>query len=371
VLGATAAAASASVASAASAVAAAIAGVAEADPFAVGGGSSPGASGRGGISTRGRARGRGRGGQGSARGAATSVSSSSPGGGFTGGENVFLSVVHLMRQQQTRSAAEADRRAQFLMEMTTSGSGSTRLTGSPGRGGGAGAAAAGGVPGTASATAKHLMWPPGRRDQFLAQHVFECAYVSQLSARELALVSPEQGIGSGPQALNPDLESRLISAAEGKFLFGASITCCAVSAAEFAERLCSTRVNVNNSILLVMLDQWMETFVREQRRISAAAAAGSAAVGGTGLREEDVDEEQSNSAQLERSGGCGTDRGAGRGSGGASRRGAGRGAGGGAVAGYPSMGRGANHAAARRVVVSDSDEEDDDGEEDDGEGDNF
>jgi len=35
------------------------------------------------------------------------------------------------------------------------------------------------------------------------------------------------------------------------------------------------------------------------------------------------------------------------------------------------MGRGANHVAARRVVVSDSDEEDDDGEEDDGEGDDF
>jgi len=144
-----------------------------------------------------------------------------------------------------------------------------------------------------------------------------------------------------------------------------------MSAAEFSERLCSTRFNVDNSILLVMLAQWMETFVREQRRISAAAADGSAAVGGTGLWEEDVDDEQSNSAQLERSGGCGTDREACRGSGGDLRRGAGRGAGGGAVAGYLSMGRGANHAAARRVVVSDRDEEDDDGEEDDGEGDDF
>jgi len=110
-----------------------------------------------------------------------------------------------------------------------------------------------------------------------------------------------------------------------------------------------------------MLAQWMENFVREQRRISAAAADGSAAVGGTGLWEEDVDDEQSSSAQMERSGGCGKDRSSGRGSGGDSRRGAGRGAGGGAVAGYPSMSRGANHAAARRVVVSDSDEEDDDG----------
>ena len=87
--------------------------------------------------------------------------------------------------------------------------------------------------------------------------------------------------------------------------------------------------------------------------------------------EEDVDDEQSNIAQLERSGGCGTDRSAGRGSGGDSRRGAGRGAGGGAVAGRPSMGRGANRAAARRVFVSDSDEDDDDGEEDDWEGDDF
>jgi len=153
--------------------------------------------------------------------------------------------------------------------------------------------------------------------------VFESAYVSQRSARELALVALEQGVGSGPQALYPELESQLISAAEGNFLFGASITCGALSAAEFAERLCSTRVNVDNSILPVMLAQWMETFVREQRRISAAAAAGSAAVGGTGLWEEDVDDEQSNSAQLERSGGCGTDRGAGRGSGGDLRRGVG------------------------------------------------
>jgi len=87
-----------------------------------------------------------------------------------------------------------------------------------------------------------------------------------------------------------------------------------------------------------MLAQWMETFVRDQRRIFAAAAAGSAAVEGTGLWEEDVDDEQSNIAQLERSCGCGTDRGACRGSGGDSRRGAGRGAGGGAVAGRHSMG---------------------------------
>jgi len=39
-----------------------------------------------------------------------------------------------------------------------------------------------------------------------------------------------------------------------------------------------------------MLAQWMENFVREQRRISAAAADGSAAVGGTGLWEEHVDD---------------------------------------------------------------------------------
>jgi len=193
--------------------------------------------------------------------------------------------------------------------------------------------------------------------------------VSQLSARELARVALEQGVGSGPQVLHPELESQLISAAEGNFLFSTSITCGAVSAAELSERLCSTRVNVDNSILLVMLAQWMKSFVREQRRISAAAAAGSAAVAGTGLWEEDVDDEQSNSAQLERSSGCCTDRGAGRGSGGDSRRGAGRGAGGAAVAGNPSMGTGAIHAAARRVVVSASDEEVDDGEEDDGEGD--
>jgi len=49
----------------------------------------------------------------------------------------------------------------------------------------------------------------------------------------------------------------------------------------------------------------------------------------------------------------------------------GRGAGGGAVAGRHSMGRGAGHAVARRVVVSDSDGEDDDGEKYDGEGDDF
>jgi len=87
------------------------------------------------------------------------------------------------------------------MEMTTSGSGLTRSTGSPGRRGRSGAAAAGDAPGTASAPAKHPMWPPGRRDQFLAHHVFESAYVSQLSARELALFSLEQGVGSGPKAL--------------------------------------------------------------------------------------------------------------------------------------------------------------------------
>jgi len=75
----------------------------------------------------------------------------------------------------------------------------------------------------------------------------------------------------------------LVSAAEGNFRFGASITCGAVSAAKLAERLCSKSVNIDNSILLVMLAQWMETFIREQRRISAAAAAGSAAVRGTGL----------------------------------------------------------------------------------------
>jgi len=144
-----------------------------------------------------------------------------------------------------------------------------------------------------------------------------------------------------------------------------------VSAAEFAELLCSTRVIVDISIFLLMVAQWMETFVRDQRRMSAAAAAGSAAVGGTGLWEDDLDDEQSNSAQLERSGGCGTDRGAGRGSGGDSRQGAGRRAGGSGVAGLSSMGRRANHAAARRVVVSDSDEEDDDGEENDGEQDDF
>jgi len=199
--------------------------------------------------------------------------------------------------------------------------------------------------------------------------VFESAYVSQLSARERALVALGQGVGSGPQVLHPGLESQLSSAAEGNFLIGTSITCGAVSAAELSERMCSKRVNVDNSIILVMLAQWMKSLVREQRRISAAAAAGSAAVGGTGLWEEDFDDEKSNSAQLERSSGCCTDRGAGRGSGGDSRRAAGRGAGGGAVAGYPSMGTGAIHAAARRVVVSDSDEDDGDGEEDDGEGD--
>jgi len=215
------------------------------------------------------------------------------------------------------------------------------------------------------------MWPPGRRDQFLAHHVFESAYVSQLSARELALVALKQGVGRSPQALYLELESQLISAAEGNFLFGASITCGAVSAAEFAERLCCTRVNFDNLILLVMLALWMETFVRDQRRISAAATAGSAGVEGTGLWEEDVDDEQSNIAQLERSGGCGTDRGAGRGSEGDSRRGAGRGAGGGAVAERYSMGRGAGHATTRKVVVSDSDGEDDDGEKDDGGGDDF
>jgi len=201
--------------------------------------------------------------------------------------------------------------------------------------------------------------------------VFENAYVSQLSARELALVAIEQGVGSGPKALYPELESQLTSAAEGNILCGASITCGAVSAAEFAESLCSTRVNVDNSILLVMLAQWMETFVRDQHRISAAAAAGSAAVEDTGLWKEDVNDEQSNIVQLERSCGCGTECGAGCGSGGDSRRGAGRGAGGGAVARRHSMGRGAGHATARRVGVSNSDGEDDDGEKDDGEGDDF
>jgi len=79
------------------------------------------------------------------------------------------------------------------------------------------------------------------------------AYVSQLSARELALFALEQGVGSGPQALYPELESQLVAAAKGNFLFGASITCGAVSAAEFAELLCSTRVIVDNSIFLLML----------------------------------------------------------------------------------------------------------------------
>jgi len=54
--------------------------------------------------------------------------------------------------------------------------------------------------------------------------VFESAYVSQLSARELSLFALEQGVGSGLQALYPELESQLSSAAERNFLFGASIT---------------------------------------------------------------------------------------------------------------------------------------------------
>jgi len=263
VLGATAAAAAASAASRASAFAAAFSGVGRAAPFAAGGGSSHGATGRGGANGRGRGRGRGRGGRGYFRGAATAGSFSSRCGGSAHGESVFPSVVDLMREQQTRSAAEADRHAQYLMETTASGSGSTRWTGSPGRSGGAGAAAAGFVPGTASASAKHLMWPPVRWEKFLAHHASESAYVSQLQARELALASLEQGVCSSPQTLYPQLDSQLISAAAGNFLFSASIICGAVSAVEFDERPCSTRINVDNSIVLVMLAQWMETFARD------------------------------------------------------------------------------------------------------------
>ena len=91
-LGATAAAVAAGAASAAPAVAAAIACVAGAAPFAVGWGSSLGATGRDGINARGRRRGCCRDGQGSARGAATDGSTSSRGGGSAGGENVFPSM---------------------------------------------------------------------------------------------------------------------------------------------------------------------------------------------------------------------------------------------------------------------------------------